>query len=55
MLGLRVRKLGQREEVSVARTEHPIVSDHTSDILVLYIGAAMNVTGEGVVLGINLL
>ena len=38
----------------MARTDHPSVTEQTSDILGLTIGVATNVNGEGVVCGLDL-
>ena len=46
-------KIYQWEELCVDRTEHPSVRARIYDILVLNVGASTNVTGEGVVCGIN--
>ena len=55
MLILRVRKLEQWEALLVDRTGNPSVLDCTSKILVLAIGEAMIMNGEGVGCGLNLL
>ena len=55
MLRSRVRKLEQWEALLVDKTENPSITDRTSDILVLKIGVATNVTVEGVVCKLNLL
>ena len=54
ILRLRVSKIDQWGELSVARTENEIMLAQNSDILGLTISEATNVTGEVVVCGINL-
>ena len=55
MLNLRVKKLEQWEALSVAITENLSLLDQTSYILVLNIGAPMNLTEYGVICVINML